>query len=151
ELGGGFLGQRSANPLEGFHAPGGGFDGQFARQQEIASVAGLHGDDVAAVADLIDVFLKDYFLHCDSFLLRSILAAASRSENPDTKPTVSKTVCAGRRQPLSVALRTRLATPSALRRPALLMPGASVVLPADGLRKRARQGRPGAVPACRRR
>src|SRR6266852_1949050 len=59
ELVGGFLGQRGANALEGFHVAAGGFDGELARQQEIAGVAGLDGNDVAAVAELIDVFLQN--------------------------------------------------------------------------------------------
>src|SRR4029077_12344445 len=59
ELGGGFLGEGSANALEGFHVAGGGFDGELVRQQEIAGVAGLDGDDVAAMAELVDVFLQN--------------------------------------------------------------------------------------------
>src|ERR1700739_4883038 len=59
ELGGGFLGERGANALEGFHVAAGGFDGELARQQEIAGGRGLDGDDVAAVAELFDVFLQN--------------------------------------------------------------------------------------------
>lgn len=58
-LRGRFLGQRGANALDGFHVAGGSLDGELARQQEIARVSGLYGDNVAAVAELIDVFLKD--------------------------------------------------------------------------------------------
>src|SRR6202011_2014270 len=36
ELGGGFLGKRVANALEGLHVAAGGFDGELARQQEIS-------------------------------------------------------------------------------------------------------------------
>ena len=64
QFGGGFLGQRSANALERFHVAGAGFDGQLARQQEIAGVAGLDGDDVAAVTELFDVFLKNNLHDC---------------------------------------------------------------------------------------
>src|SRR5258708_4084491 len=59
ELGGGFLGERVANALEGFHVAAGGFDGELVRQQEIAGVAGLDGDDVAAVAAVFDVFWQN--------------------------------------------------------------------------------------------
>src|SRR5258708_7614426 len=59
ELGGGFLGERGADALEGFHVAAGGFDGELARQQEIAGVTGLDGDDVAAVAEFFDVFLQN--------------------------------------------------------------------------------------------
>ena len=55
-----------ADALKRFHVADGGFDGQLLRQQEIACVAGLDGDDVSAVAELFDVFLKNYFLHCVS-------------------------------------------------------------------------------------
>jgi hypothetical protein len=69
-FGGGFLRQRAANALERLHVAGGGFDGQFVRQQEIARVARLHVDDVAAVAELFDVFLENYFLHLRFLLIR---------------------------------------------------------------------------------
>src|ERR1700730_3240533 len=59
ELGGGFLSERGANALEGFYVAGGSFDGELVRKQEIAGVAGLDGDDVAAVAEFFDVFLQN--------------------------------------------------------------------------------------------
>src|ERR1700722_6482915 len=62
-LGGRLLRQRTADALERFHIAGGGFDSQLLRQQKIARVAGLHVHDVAAVAELFNVFLKNYFLH----------------------------------------------------------------------------------------
>src|SRR5437899_2174314 len=54
ELGGGLLGEGRANALDGFQVAGGGLDGELVRQQEIAGIAGLHGDDVAAVTELFD-------------------------------------------------------------------------------------------------
>src|SRR6266480_1242423 len=69
QFGGGFLRQRRANALQGLHVASGGFDRQLLRQQEIPGVAGLYGDDIAPMAELIDVFLKDYFLHRDSLSL----------------------------------------------------------------------------------
>src|SRR5882724_5453363 len=56
---GGFFRERSANALESFHVAGGGFDGQLARQKKITGVAGLYGDDVTTMAELIDVFLQN--------------------------------------------------------------------------------------------
>ncbi len=54
-----FLASGGANALEGFHVAAGGFDGELVRQQEIAGVAGLDDDDVAAVAEFFDVFLQN--------------------------------------------------------------------------------------------
>ena len=45
----GFLGQRSANALEGLHVAAGGFDAKLARQKKIARVAGLDGDHISAM------------------------------------------------------------------------------------------------------
>src|SRR5580704_1432577 len=68
EFGGGFLGQRAANALERLHVARRGFDADFVGQQEIAGVAGLDGDNVAAVAEFFYVFLKndlhDSLLNC---------------------------------------------------------------------------------------
>src|SRR5271165_2755036 len=61
EFRGGFLGQGGADTLQCFHVAASGFDGHFAREQKITGVAGLDGDDVAAVAELFDVFLKNDF------------------------------------------------------------------------------------------
>src|SRR5271165_1636275 len=61
EFRGGFFGQGGADTLQCFHVAASGFDGHFAREQKIAGVAGLDGDDVAAVAELFDVFLKNDF------------------------------------------------------------------------------------------
>ena len=59
EFVGGFLRERSADALEGFHVADAGFDGELARQKKIAGVAGLDGDNFAAMAELFDVFLKN--------------------------------------------------------------------------------------------
>src|SRR5882762_5888151 len=87
ELGGGFLGQGVADALEGFHVAAGGFDGHLAGQQEIAGVAGLYGDYVAAVAKFFDVFLKDD-LHghslCSCFLILG--AAESKPARRGRRP-----------------------------------------------------------------
>ena len=62
-----FFRQRAANPFERFlYIAGGGFNGQLFRQQKIARVTGLHVDDVAAVAELFDVFLENHFCICVS-------------------------------------------------------------------------------------
>jgi hypothetical protein len=71
-LGGGFLRQRAADPFERLHVAGSGFDRQLVRQQKIARVAGLHVNDVAAMAELFDIFLENYFLHL-RFLFNRIL------------------------------------------------------------------------------
>jgi len=49
---GGLFGQRAANALERLHVARRGFDSDLIGQQEIARVAGFHGDDIAAVAEL---------------------------------------------------------------------------------------------------
>src|SRR5580704_397224 len=59
QLRGGFLGQRGANALDGFQVARRGLNGQLLRQKEIARVAGLHGDHVPAMPQLLDVFLKN--------------------------------------------------------------------------------------------
>jgi len=64
-----FLGQRGANPLDGFQVALGRFDGELARQQKISRVAGLDGDDVAAMPQLVDIFLKNdlHFVSLSSY------------------------------------------------------------------------------------
>ena len=59
QLSGGLFRKRSANALERFHIPDAGFNSELARQKKIAGIAGLHGDDLAPMAQLIDVFLKN--------------------------------------------------------------------------------------------
>src|SRR5580692_2403162 len=54
-----FFCERCADALDRFQIAGVGFHGEFARQKEIAGVARLDGDDVAAVPQLFDVFLKN--------------------------------------------------------------------------------------------
>jgi hypothetical protein len=59
EFVGGFFRQRSADAFERFHVADAGFNGKLARQEEIAGVTGLDGDNFAAMAELFDVFLKN--------------------------------------------------------------------------------------------
>src|SRR5713226_6578042 len=54
-----FLGQRRANPLDGLQVARRRFDRQLLRQKKIACIARLHGNHVAAVAQLFNVFLKN--------------------------------------------------------------------------------------------
>src|SRR5208337_213663 len=68
----GLLCQRAANAFERLHVAGRGFDGQLVRQKKIARVSRLHGNHVAAVAELIDIFLKND-LHNDLLIPLSIL------------------------------------------------------------------------------
>jgi len=56
---GGLFRKRCADAFNRFQIAGIGFHGKLARQKEIAGVAGLDGDDVAAMAELFDVFLKN--------------------------------------------------------------------------------------------
>src|SRR5208283_770164 len=69
----GLLGQRAANALERLHVAGRGFDGHLVRQKKIARVSRLHGHHVAAVAELIHIFLKNN-LHDDLLIPLSILS-----------------------------------------------------------------------------
>src|SRR5438034_951972 len=55
----GLLGQRGANALDSFQVACACLHREFARQQIIARVAGFDGHHVAAVPQLIDVFLKN--------------------------------------------------------------------------------------------
>src|ERR1700674_2475062 len=80
KLGGSLLGQRGANALERFHVAGGGFDGELVRQQEIAGVAGLDGDDVATVAEFFDVFLQNDLHFLYSRFLNLFRGDADRAE-----------------------------------------------------------------------
>ena len=68
KLRGGFFRKRSADALERFHVPDAGFDGELAGQQVISCVAGLDADDLAAVSQLIYIFLKNdlHFLSLSS-------------------------------------------------------------------------------------
>ena len=75
----------AADAFERLHVAGGGFDGQLFRQQKIARVAGLHVHDVAAVAELFDVFLENYFLHL-RFLFNRILLEPRRLKPPNLEP-----------------------------------------------------------------
>src|SRR5215471_1713697 len=71
QLRGGLLGERGANTLQRLHVAGSCLDRELARQEKISGIAGLHGDDVTAMAELFDVFLKNDFLHWRFFLFRS--------------------------------------------------------------------------------
>jgi len=59
DLRGRFLRQRGANALDGLQVAFGSFDSKLPRQQIIARVAGLDGDDVATMSQLVDVLLKN--------------------------------------------------------------------------------------------
>src|SRR6266481_9807986 len=59
-----FLRQRSPNALDDFQVSSGCLDSEFFRQQKIAGIAGLHRDNVTAVAQLFDVFLKNNLHEC---------------------------------------------------------------------------------------
>jgi len=91
---GGLLGQRGANALDGLQVARGGFDGEFFGQKKIPRVAGLDGDDVAAVAELFNIFLKNN-LHESSLgsfslrpwaLLRLQLAQLQRVQLQPARP-----------------------------------------------------------------
>src|SRR5580704_3837570 len=59
QLRGGLFRERRADAFDRLQIAGIGFNGELARQKEIAGVAGLDGDDVAAVSQLFDIFLKN--------------------------------------------------------------------------------------------
>src|SRR5262252_8165208 len=59
EFGGGLFGESGADAFKRLHVARSGFDGKLVGQEKIAGVAWLDGDNVAAVAELFDIFLKN--------------------------------------------------------------------------------------------
>src|SRR6516165_7000190 len=59
EFGGGLFSESGADAFKRLHVARSGFDGKLVGQEKIAGVAWLDGDNVAAVAELFDIFLKN--------------------------------------------------------------------------------------------
>src|SRR5262249_40605241 len=88
ELRCGSLCQRGTNALERLHVALRGLDGQLARQKKIARVARLDRDDVASMAELLNVFLQDD-LHADSLCSCFQISFASAGPKPSRSTSLT--------------------------------------------------------------